>query len=128
LATGFIDKLQMLTTCNYNTLGNSYTRLFTTARTKSFRVLCIRQPFPGNDFQQRTLRFRNIPVSRLPASNSNSSQRLNRNSPLTNSPIRQLTHSTPVHYTNSTPPLNGLHLLHATSLNRLQLNSVGRVI
>jgi hypothetical protein len=128
LATGFIDNLQMLTTCNYNALSNSYTRLFTTALTRSFRPLCIHQPLPGNDFQQRTLRFRTIPVSQLPASNSNSSQRLNRISPLTNPAIRQFTHSTPVHYTNSTPPLNGLHVLHATSLNRLQLNLVGRVI
>jgi hypothetical protein len=30
--------------------------------------------------------------------------------------------------TNSTPPLNGLHLLHVSSLNRLELDSIVRVI
>jgi hypothetical protein len=61
-----------------------------------------------------TLGFRTISVPQLPASNSSSSQGLNHSSPLTHS----LTHSTPVHCTNSIPPQNGLYLLHITSLNK----------
>jgi hypothetical protein len=35
LGIGFIDHLQIVTTSNYNTVANSHTLQFTTARTKS---------------------------------------------------------------------------------------------
>jgi hypothetical protein len=89
LVIGFINYLQIVTTNNDKAIANSHTPQFATARIKSSQsvvsspvVVWQRLPTAGVPL---TLGFRNIPMPRLPASNSNSSQRLN-TSCLTNSP------------------------------------------
>jgi hypothetical protein len=108
--------LGMVITSNYSALPNSCTRLLTTAHTKTFQSdvftsRCLvaasnggRSPYSG---------FPNYPRPQLPSSHSNSSQRPNCSSPLTDySP----THFSPL-YVYSTAP-------HSVT----ELNSVGRVI
>jgi hypothetical protein len=97
LVIGFIDHLQIVTTSILSAIANSHTLQFTTASAKSFQSavssrVVARQRLPTADIPL-TLGSRTIPVLHLPASNSNSSQRLNYSS-LTNS----LTHQPTLHF------------------------------
>jgi hypothetical protein len=47
---GFIDNLQIVTRSNYDTIANFHTSQITTATPSLFNLLCLHQPFPGNDF------------------------------------------------------------------------------
>jgi hypothetical protein len=87
LVTGIVEHLQIVTTNTCNRCTNSHNLQFTRAHTEVFSAFCIfisrclvaisnggRSPFSG---------FPNYPRPQLPASNSDSSQRLCRSSPLT---------------------------------------------
>jgi hypothetical protein len=47
-AIAFIGLLKLVTTINYNTIADSHTLQFTTARTKSLSLLCLHWALPGN--------------------------------------------------------------------------------
>jgi hypothetical protein len=95
LLVGFIDDLQNVTTNNYSAIANSHTLQFTTAHIKTFQSpmssLVVAWYRLSTADAPLILGSRTIPMPQLPASNSNSSQRLNRSSPLTDSLINQLT-------------------------------------
>jgi hypothetical protein len=46
----FIDDLQVITICNYNTIADFHTLQINTAHAKSFSLLCLHHLFPGNGF------------------------------------------------------------------------------
>jgi hypothetical protein len=117
MVTGFIEFLQKVTTSNYRAFANSRTQQFTTSRTRSSQpavsspvIVLLRLPTADVPLP---LGSRTIAVPQLPASNSNSSQGLNRSSPLTHSLTNQLA---PLRYTE----------LHCTALT--ELKSVSCVI
>jgi hypothetical protein len=108
---GFMDHLQIVTTSNYSAIANLHTQQFTTVHTmyvegvgqKSgpctatfndllcfpqhilslLSLLCLHHSLPYNGFQR--MGSQTTPMPPLPASNSNDSQGMNRNSPLTHS-------------------------------------------
>jgi hypothetical protein len=94
LVIGFIEHLQIVTTSNYSTISNSHTLQFTTVGTKSSQSaasspVVAQYRLPTADVPL-ALGSRTILMPQLPASNSNSSQGLNHNSPLTHSLTNQL--------------------------------------
>jgi hypothetical protein len=65
LVIGFIDHLQMVTKSNYNAVTNSYTRLLTTAHTKSSQFVFTSRSLVTDPNNVLCLRPSRLAVSQL---------------------------------------------------------------